>query len=123
MIRSEDVELRIEAKVVVKDRDIEKHYLSKEGLGRFSNPDEPYTDELVGGMVAYTVTDDRAAWETRIGAEMTIASIPSFQYPLLQGGQQLLCCQVPYTHAKTPPQSEVLVFHLVLELDCAPPAR
>lgn len=118
-----DVELRIEAKVVVQDKDIAKHYLLKEGLGRFSDPDEPYTDELVGGMIAYTVTDDRTAWEMRIGAGMTTASIPSFQYPLSQGDQQVLCCQVPYTHAKTPSQSEVLVFHLVLELDCAPPAR
>jgi len=118
-----DVELRIEAKVVVRDKDVEKHYLSKEGLGRFSDSDEPYTNELVGGMVAYTVTEDRAAWEVRIDAGMANASIPSFQHPLPPSGQQILCCQVPYTHAKIPPQSEVLVFHLVLELDCAPSAR
>jgi N-6 DNA Methylase len=34
-----------------------------------------------------------------------------------------LFSQVPFNFAKTPPQSEVLVFHLVLEFDCAPSAR
>lgn len=116
-------ELRIEAKVVVKEKDVPNHYLAKNGLGRFSDPDEPYTDELVGGMVAYTVTDNRATWEARISGEMESASIGNYLHPLPQNDQKILCCQVPYTHAKTPPQSEVLVFHLVLELDCAPSAR
>lgn len=118
-----DVDLRIEAKVVVQNGDIGKHYLSKNGIGRFSDPDEPYTDNLVGGMIAYTVTDDRASWEARIHAGLTTACITNFYHPLPQDGQQLLWSQVPYTHAKTQPQSEVLVFHLVLELDCDPPAR
>jgi hypothetical protein len=118
-----DIELRIEAKVVVDTGDISKHYLSSKGLGRFSDPDEPYTDELIGGMVAYTVTDDRSTWQARINAGMTSASIASFHYALPQNGQRLLFSQVPYMHVKTPVQTEVLVFHLVLELDCAPSAR
>lgn len=120
-----DVELRIEAKVVVRDKDIADHYLSQDGLGRFSDPKEPYTDELVGGMVAYTVTDDRSSWSRKIDAGMAAASpaIPTFRHSLPQGGDPTLFCRVPYTHLKTPPQSEVLVFHLVLEFDCQPAAR
>lgn len=118
-----DVELRIEAKVVLRDKDIEKHYLGKEGIGRFSDTEEPYTDELVGGMVAYTVSDDRVTWQGRIDTGLSTASIPKFDHTLPQTGQRILCSKVPYTHGKTPPQSEVLVFHLVLELDCAPSAR
>jgi len=120
-----DFELRIEAKVITKDTDIAKHYLSGEGLGRFSDPKEPYTDELVGGMISYTVTEDRAAWAGKINAGMVSSSptIPTFHHPLPPSGQQTLFCQVPFTYSKTPPQSEVLVFHLVLEFDCAPPAR
>lgn len=120
-----DVELRIEAKVVVRDKDIEDHYLSEHGLGRFSDPKEPYTDELVGGMVAYTVTDDRCAWSKKIDGRMAAATpaIPTFQHVLPQNSAPTLFSRVPYTHLKTPPQSEVLVFHLVLEFDCQPVAR
>lgn len=120
-----DFELRIEAKVITKDTDIAKHYLSGEGLGRFSDPKEPYTDELVGGMISYTVTEDRAAWANKISAHMASSSptIPTFHHPLPPSGQQTLFCQVPFAYSKTPPQSDVLVFHLVLEFDCAPSAR
>ncbi len=120
-----DVELRIEAKVVVKDKDITDQYLSRHGLGRFSDPKEPYTDELVGGMVAYTVTHDRGAWSKKIDAGMAASTpvIPTFHHSLPQGGDPTLFCRVPYTHAKSPPQAEVLVFHLVLEFDCLPDAR
>lgn len=120
-----DVELRIEAKVVVRDNDIAAHYLSDSGLGRFSDPKEPYTDELVGGMVAYTLTDDRATWAAKIGAGMSSAlpTVPTFEHTLPQQTDPMLFCRVPYTHFKAPPQSEVLVFHLILEFDCAPSAR
>lgn len=120
-----DVELRIEAKVVVKDKDIENHYLSQHGLGRFSDSNEPYTDELVGGMVAYTVTDDRDVWSEKINAGMAEANpvIPTFHHSLTKSGDSTLFCRIPYTHAKSPPQDEVLVFHLVLEFDCQPDAR
>jgi hypothetical protein len=107
-----EVELRIEAKVIVDDKDIGKNYLSPNGLGRFSDPVEPYTD-----------TDDRNAWQGRINAGMASAAIARFQHELQQNGQQLLFSQTPYTHEKTPPQREVLVFHLVMELDCSPSAR
>lgn len=117
-----DIELRIEAKVVVKDSDVRKHYLSDKGLGRFSDPLEPYTDELVGGMVAYTVTEDRQAWIAKIETNMVDASISKFEYSLPQTGDKILCSEVPYNHT-TPQHSHVLVFHLVLEMDTDPPAR
>ena len=86
-------------------------------MGRFSDPKEPYTDELVGGMVAYTMTDDREAWSKKIDSGMAAATpvIPTFHHSLLQGGDHTIFCRVPYTHVKFPPQAEVLVFHLVLK--------
>jgi hypothetical protein len=118
-------DLRIEAKVLTKDADIAKAYLSKEGLGRFSDPKEPYTDELVGGMIAYTVSDDRITWLSKIRNRVASSSptIPLFDHHVLLNGHPTLFCRVPFNFAKTPPQSEVLVFHLVLEFDCVPPAR
>jgi len=118
-------DLRIEAKVLTKDVEIARNYLSAEGLGRFSDPKEPYTDQLVGGMIAYTVSEDRAAWLQKLNKEMMAASpsIPSFNHAVLPSAQPTLFSQVPFNHKETPAQTEVLVFHLVLEFDCAPPAR
>nr|WP_315381323.1 hypothetical protein [uncultured Sphingomonas sp.] len=119
-----DVDVRIEAKVLVNSSDLSSEYLSKSrGIGRFSDPIEPYTDELVGGMVAYTFTEDRTRWESRISAAMSSLSISSFQHAMPQDGRSVLFARVPYTHANTPPQSEVLVFNLVMELECDPSAR
>lgn len=119
------LDLRIEAKVITKEADIAKSYLSKDGLGRFSHPTEPYTDDLIGGMVAYTVTEDRVSWEAKIKSEISFLSpaIPTFHHPLPPGGEPALFSQVPFKLVKNPAQSEVLVFHLVLEFDCAPSAR
>jgi hypothetical protein len=118
-------DLRIEAKVLTKEAEISKNYLSRDGLGRFSDPKEPYTDELVGGMIAYTVAEDRATWLARISSQMVSASpaISSFQHTLPPSEQQILFSQVPFNYVKSPAQAEVLVFHIVLEFDCTPSAR
>jgi hypothetical protein len=118
-------DLRIEAKVLTKDTEILRKYLSGEGLGRFSHSKEPYTDELVGGMVAYTVSENKLGWLTKLSGETASMSpsIATFHYPVLPIGEPTLFSQVPFNFIKVPPQSEVLVFHLVLEFDCAPPAR
>ena len=118
-------DLRIEAKVLTKDVEIVKNYLSANGLGRFSDPNEPYTDELVGGMIAYTVSQDRATWLKKLKKEMLAASpaFSSFHYALPPSAQPTLFSRVPFNYKKKPPQTEVLIFHLVLEFDCAPSAR
>jgi hypothetical protein len=118
-------DLRIEAKVLTKNVEIARNYLAAEGLGRFSDPKEPYTDELVGGMIAYTVSEDRATWLRKLNNEMSSSSpaIPWFLYVLPPSAQPTLFSQVPFNYTKTPAQTAVLVFHLVLEFDCAPPAR
>lgn len=119
------IDLRIEAKVLLRDNDIVRGYLSNQGLGRFSDPVEPYSDDLVGGMVAYTVSSDRTAWEAKISSEiasLTLAT-PTFTHAVLPSAQPLLYSAVPFGFPTVPARREVLVFHLVLELDCLPSAR
>lgn len=118
-------DLRIEAKVLTKETEIAKAYLSGDGLGRFSDSQEPYTDELVGGMIAYTVSEDRATWLKKLNDGMVSSSpvIPTFHHTVLPSEAPTLFSKVPFNFVKSPPQSEVLVFHLVLELDCEPSAR
>jgi hypothetical protein len=119
------LDLRVEAKVLTKKGDIGGQYLSGKGLGRFSDPHEPYTDEIVGGMIAYTINDDRKTWVSRIQMEMNavVPTIKNFEHTLPQEGEDRLFCCVPFKLSKSPPQSEVLVFHVVLEFDSVPSAR
>ena len=121
----EGLDLRVEAKVLTKKSDISKNYLSDKGLGRFSDPKEPYTDDLVGGMIAYTVTGDKALWMDQIQSEMDSASpkIDNFRHSLDVGTDQRLYSCVPFKLKKNPPQDNVMVFHLVLEFDSLPSAR
>ena len=121
---SEILDLRIEAKCLVRARDIRRSYLTDAGLKRFSDPHEPYTDHEVGGMVTYTICDDRALWLSRLDNALatSVPPIPTFRCRLHTASEDTLFCRVPCpTNRGT--RSEVVVFHLVLEFDCDPPAR
>jgi hypothetical protein len=121
---SEIIDLRIEAKVLIKDGDLQKFYLSAQGLKRFSDPDEPYTEHEIGGMLAYTVTDYRSAWVTKIDNALcaSFPPIPTFKQRIYTSPDETLFCRVPYSPQKGT-RTDVLVFHLVLEFDSDPPAR
>ena len=122
---SEIIDLRIEAKVLIKDGDLRKSYLSKQGLQRFSDPDEPYTEHEIGGMLAYTVSDDRSVWLTKIDKALraSVPPIPTFKTRIHKSAEDTLFCRVPYSPSKRGARTDVLVFHLVLEFDSEPPAR
>jgi hypothetical protein len=121
---SEVIDLRIEAKTLVQDKDIST-YLSARGLKRFSDPDEPYTDHEIGGMLAYTVTDTSTIWTEKISGSFRSAAppIPNFKHALLSSSDETLFCSVPYQRKPATSRKEVLVFHLVLEFDSDPAAR
>ena len=121
---SEIIDLRIEAKILIKDGDLRKSYLSSRGLKRFSDPDEPYTEQEIGGMLAYTVTENRLAWLTKIDSALftSVPSIPTFKRRIHTSSDETLFCRVPYSPKKGT-RTDVLVFHLVLEFDSDPPAR
>jgi hypothetical protein len=121
---SEILDLRVEAKIVLRDRDISASYLSRDGLKRFSNPAEPYTDHEIGGMLAYTVSDDRVTLQRKIDDALKASTPPiaTFRHRVRASPEETLFCRVPYAAAETT-RNEVLVFHLVLEFDGDPSVR
>ncbi|WP_026605650.1 hypothetical protein [Methylocapsa acidiphila] len=123
-LNSEKLDLRIEAKVVLRNADLKNSYLSGNGLKRFSDPKEPYTDHEIGGMVAYSVTDDKATWLTRIDDALRASTppVPTFRHHIQTSPDETLFSRVPYA-ITTSLRNEVLVFHVVLEFMCEPDAR
>jgi hypothetical protein len=123
-LNSENLDLRIEAKVVLRETDIKNGYLSSSGLKRFSDPREPYTDHEIGGMVAYAVTDDKATWLKRIDKALQASTppVPTFKHRIQTSRDETLFSRVPYAISANV-RNEVLVFHLVLEFTCEPDPR
>ena len=121
---SEILDLRIEAKFMVKTNQIGPLYLSDKGLGRFCDANEPYTDHEVGGMLAYTICKDRLFWLRQIEETLTKRwpSMPTSTYPLESSLQEVLLCKVP-NRISQDSGSGIVVFHLVLEFDSLPSAR
>jgi hypothetical protein len=62
----DDLDLRIEAKNILKPSDVSSHYLTGEGLRRFDDVRSPYSSEKYGGMVAYIMDEDHARWRKEI---------------------------------------------------------
>ena len=121
---SEVLDLRIEAKCLVRSRDIKRAYLGESGLKRFSDAQEPYTNHEVGGMIAYTMCGDRGLWDKRLENALatSVPPIPTNRCRLHTESEDTLFCRVPGA-TKKGRMSEVAVFHCVLEFDCDPPAR
>ncbi|MBI1776200.1 MAG: hypothetical protein HYR63_12710 [Proteobacteria bacterium] len=121
---SDILDLRVEAKIILRDRDIPASYLSRDGLKRFSDPAEPYTDHEIGGMLAYTISDDRESWLAKIDNALKAATPPiaTFKHRVRASTDETLFCRIPYAAAITA-RNELLVFHMVLEFDGDPNAR
>lgn len=70
-IRDEaDLDLRLEAKVLVRPGDVSSTYLGPSGIGRFDDRESPYTLGRWGGMIAYVVDETQATWTARIAAAL-----------------------------------------------------
>ena len=109
---------------MLRETDIKNAYLSANGLKRFSDPKEPYTDHEIGGMVAYAVTDNKATWLTRIDDALRASTPPvqTFKHRIQTSSDETLFSRVPYAISSSS-RNEVLVFHVVLEFACEPDAR
>lgn len=90
------LDLRIEAKVVFDGDDLTKEYLSDRGILRFADAENPYTREVLGGMVSYCVTKAGGHWRDQIATGLR--SLPSVEdvgrVARVGSDASLLCCDV-----------------------------
>jgi hypothetical protein len=110
------LDLRIEAKVLLEGKDVSA-YCGKEGLLRFGDVKEPYTDAPVGMMLGYFLRHDGTYWqkaiETKIGPMTSITNASGITFT----GKVLLACDLDRAAART------TVLHLTLSFDTDPNAR
>lgn len=105
-----DLDLRIESKVLFGGGDLTA-YCGKNGLLRFGDVAEPYTDAPVGMMLAYTVRHDKAHWKKSIAGKAH------------GGGDILSAGHIWYASDITRIADCTTVLHLALDFDTDPEAR
>ena len=72
-------EIVIEAKPLVKERDISHRYLGKDGIGCFFMKDSPYTRGPLGGILAYTINNTERSFRLEIHAALNKYNPPVCQ--------------------------------------------
>jgi hypothetical protein len=65
-------EFAVEAKPLQNRADITARYLAEDGLGCFLTSDSPYTNGLVAGMLAYTISSAGKSWREEVRAAVSV---------------------------------------------------
>lgn len=125
LLKDNELDLRIEAKTILSDAEIRKHYLGDEGLRRFDDSTNPYTIQPFGGMIAYVVDSDAQAWTLKIGSAVAAAVGAGRAGTLKIAGEDhhVSRHKVDYKAGGKAVRRDVDVVHFALEIDARPPKR
>ena len=123
----DDLDLRIEAKNILKASEISGEYLGERGLRRFDDIRSPYTIERFGCMVAYVMDDDAARWQARINQAIRDSAPPLTVLTTTIAEEELMTTShdrevdSPLHGIKKHCRTDVL--HFVLEFEAKPSLR
>lgn len=110
------LDLRIEAKVLFSGADATA-YCGQQGLLRFAHP-EPYTDQIVGMMLGYSIRQSDEHWLTRI-QQKSQPQTCVLDFDQLKIGARDLYGSTLSSHAT----GKVVVLHLLLPFNSRPSSR
>jgi hypothetical protein len=123
----DEIDLRIEAKNVIRVSEIAREYLGPRGLGRFDDSRSPYTMERFGGMLAYVMDEDAATWQARIHQAIHGAQPPLTILSTTVAGESLVTTshdrEVDNPLHGIRQRCRTDVIHLVLEFEADPSLR
>ena len=125
LMRESELDLRIEAKTVLEEREIKAEYLGLRGLKRFDDANNPYTISSYGGMVAYVVDHDAPTWSTKISAAL-LAEIGAERAGSINLGTRthhVSRHSLSVATGEMTGQVDVNVVHFVLEVEASPSRR
>jgi hypothetical protein len=121
IINESILDLRLEAKTIVKHSDIARDYLGSKGLERFEDSVNPYTLQRYGGMIAYVVDQTDDYWISEIDSRLA-EKLGSTRCRRLEiDGRNLPIS----THSLNydGDSYDISVVHLALEIDAKPSLR
>ena len=81
-------ELALEAKTVRIPSDISNRYFGCDGIGCFLESESPYSQEPLGGMLAYSFTDSSASWRHEIESALEEGCYPAIWLRCVQIGAE-----------------------------------
>jgi len=123
----DEIDLRIEAKNVIRGSEIDREYLGPRGLGRFEDLRSPYTMERFGGMLAYVMDEDVVTWQARIHQAIRAAQPPLTILSTTVAGESLITTshdrEVDNPLHGIRQRCRTDVIHLVLEFEADPSLR
>lgn len=109
------VELVFEAKVLDAPAGVKDYLHSEEGIGRFHRKSEPYTEEKIAAMLAYTVEGEPSEWTERIRHQMVGPPAQAKELLLLDvpgESEQALSSRHERPHRQ---DGDVAILHFVLK--------
>ncbi|MCP1549647.1 MULTISPECIES: hypothetical protein [Methylorubrum] len=126
-IHAAGIDLRIEAKKLTVESEIESQYLSRHGLLRFDNAKAPYTLGAFGCMIAYVTDRDTPAWQASIEAGLQ-ANLPGDRLTTtLIAGEEIRTTKhvldVDLEVSEVKGHFHVDVIHMVFEFEARPSRR
>jgi hypothetical protein len=114
-----ELDLRIEAKILFEADDIASEYCSERGIWRFGDPENPYTDRIVGAMLGYSLTPSVESWCGDIKGHLGKVPHVSDVGPATVSGEAnptLICDVLRWDGSGR----RVTVLHLLMEFDTEP---
>jgi hypothetical protein len=125
LMKNNELDFRIEAKTILNDAEVKRHYLSADGLLRFDDNSNPYTIQPFGGMIAYVVDSDAKTWTGKIGSAVAAAVGAGRAGKLKIGNEDhhVSRHKVDYKAGGKAVRRDVDVVHFALEIDAKPPKR
>lgn len=115
-----DLEVRIEAKLLFRPKDLTDAYCGDKGLLRFADPRHPYTDRPIGFMLGYALQDHGADWDARIRTALPGIGQVKSTGEVGAGGETRPVSDMEWG---TEERQKVSVIHLFMEFDTDPSCR
>jgi hypothetical protein len=117
-----ELDLRIEAKILFKSDDLALEYCSERGIRRFGDPENPYTDQIIGAMLGYSLTRSLASWYEDIEKHLgDLSHVSDTGLATISGETNpTLICDVIRRDGSS---HRVTILHLLMEFDTEPSSR
>ena len=116
----DELEMRIEAKVLFAGEDLRSHYTSHEGLLRFGDSEAPYTDMPIGAMLSYRLKDVDPDWDQRIDAGLESVKEVLRHGTVTIGREAILASDLTWGSSD---DNNVIVLHLGMDYETQPSCR